>query len=508
MSGHPARSAWPGARRLGRWAGPAMAAAVWLWWRPDAAGAAGPEPWALAAVAGVALWMAVWWMTETVPIAVTSLLPLVLLPALLPATFPIARVAPRYGSWQVFLFFGGFLVAIAMERCALHRRLALYTIRAIGMRPRRIVFGFMLATAMLSMWISNTATALMMLPIGMAVIEAMPDRRRFPTALMLGIAYAASIGGIGTPVGTPPNIAFRGIYTTLYRQAPPIGFGQWMAFALPLVAVLLPAAWWLLVRRVPAQAGTAAQVIEAEIRGLGRASPAERRVAVVFAATAIAWMTRQGLTFGALRLPGWGDTPLLAGVNDGVVALLAGLLLFLLGDGRGNALLVWEAVERRTPWGILLLFGGGFALADAVADSGLSSWIGGRFAFLHGLPTLLLVGAATAAVTFLTEITSNTATTQIMVPLAAALATETLAVHPLLLMLPVTVAASFAFMLPVATPPNAIVFGSGAVSMREMVRHGLLLNLLAIVVTTILVRLLAPPLFGIDLTAGPPSWAR
>ena len=219
-------------------------------------------------------------------------------------------------------------------------------------------------------------------------------------------------------------------------------------------------------------------------------------------------MTRQGLTFGALRLPGWGDIPLLAGVNDGVVALLAGLLLFLLGDGRGNALLVWEAVERRTPWGILLLFGGGFALADAVADSGLSSWIGGRFALLHGLPTLLLVGAATAAVTFLTEITSNTATTQIMVPLAAALATETLAVHPLLLMLPVTVAASFAFMLPVATPPNAIVFGSGAVSMREMVRHGLLLNLLAIVVTTILVRLLAPPLFGIDLTAGPPSWAR
>lgn len=502
--------------RVGLWAGPLAALAVWLLWAPDLRrlgllpGVEVPiDDAALRAVAAMAVWMAIWWMSEAVAIPVASLLPMVLLPWMIGTPFDIGRVAANYANWRVYLFFGGFLIAIAMESSGLHRRVALRTIRRVGTRPRRIVLGFMLASALLSMWISNTATALMMLPVGMAVIEQFQGQRRFGVALMLGIAYGASIGGVATPIGTPPNIAFQGIYAGLYPLAPPIGFGEWMAFALPLSVVFLVVAWLVLVSRVSPRFADAEAVIEHQIELLGPISRRELRVAGVFLGTAFLWVFRRPIPLGALVVPGWGDWLSVDGLNDGVVALSMGLLLFLLPSGeRGERLLQWRVVERKMPWGILLLFGGGFALADAVGASGLSTYIGSGFAALAGLSPWLLIAISAATLTFLTEITSNTATAQVMLPLAAAVATATAQINPLVMMLPVTVAASFAFMLPVATPPNAVVFGSGVVPIREMVRHGLVLNLIGIVLLTLACLWLAPGVFGIDMAAGVPSWVR
>lgn len=492
-------------RRLGGWAGPLAGLAALLLWRP----AGVDDPYTTGVVAGVAGWMAIWWMTEALPIAVTSLVPLVALPLLVGEPFDLGRVASNYAGWQVFLFFGGFLIAIAMEETGLHRRVALRTVSAIGTRPRRLVLGFMLAAAFLSMWISNTATALMMLPIGGAVVRRLDDRPAFGTALMLGIAYGASIGGVATPVGTPPNIAFMGIYHATFPEAPAIGFAGWMAFALPVAGLLLPVAWLMLTAGLRNDACGSDELLADEIDRLGRPDPAERRVAVVFVLTALAWIFRSDITFGVLTVPGWGGLLPGAAIDDGVVAMAAGLSLFLLPRGGGGGpVLDWPAVERRMPWGILLLFGGGFALADAIAGSGLSEWLGGRLGGLAGAPPLLVIAVATALLVFLTEVTSNTATAQVMLPLAAAIAAGSLGMHPLAVMLPVTVAASCAFMLPVATPPNAVVFGSGAVAMRDMVRHGLWLNLVAILILTLAAAWLAPLVFDFALGAPPPSWAR
>lgn len=483
-------------RRAGLAAGPICAVSLLVLWRPSVATG---DPLAVAATAAVAVLMAIWWMTEALPFAVTSLLPMALLPLLVGAPLDLPRVAANYSNWQVFLFFGGFLIAIAMEESGLHRRIALVTVRAIGTRPRRIVLGFMVAAALLSMWISNTATALMMLPIGRAVIRQLPDRPRFAEALMLGTAYAASIGGVATPIGTPPNIAFMGIYQRLFPGEPPIGFASWMAFAVPLVAVMLPLTWLWLVAGLRREAGDAAPLLEGELARLGPMGRAERRVLAIFLATAALWVFRQDIPLGDLRLPGWSGLLPGAAINDGVVAMTMGLLLFVVPGDRGRALLRWASVERRMPWGILLLFGGGFALADAIGASGLSAWVGGGFGFLTGMPALVLIAATATLLTFTTELTSNTATAQIMLPLAAAAAGSVPGMHPLVMMLPVTVAASFAFMLPVATPPNAVVFGSGAVSMRGMVRNGFALNLLGIVLLTLACRFLAPLVFGYRL---------
>ena len=502
--------------RIGFWSGPIVALVIGSTWTPDTAVLTRLlpvdrqfDPAVISVVAALAAWMAIWWMTEAVAIAVTSLLPMVLLPWLVGAPFDLGRVAANYANWRVYLFFGGFLIAIAMETSGLHRRVALLTVRAVGTNPRRIVLGFMMATAALSMWISNTATTLMMMPIGKAVIDRFQNRKRFATALMLGIAYAASIGGVATPIGTPPNIAFQGIYARLYPQAPPIGFAEWMAFALPLSVVFLPIMWLLLVFRIRSHAGDGRQVLEHEISLLGPATAAQKRVFAVFAATAALWIFRRPMPLGSFHLPGWQAWIPAQGLNDGVVAMTMGMLLFVLPSGeRGERLLRWRDVERKMPWGILVLFGGGFALADAVGASGLSAWVGGRFDALAGLSPLLLIAGTVAVLTFLTEITSNTATAQIMLPLAAAVATTAAGVHPLVMMLPVTVAASFAFMLPVATPPNAVVFGSGLVPMREMIRHGFALNLIGILLLTLFCYWLAPVVFGIDLGAGIPAWAR
>jgi sodium-dependent dicarboxylate transporter 2/3/5 len=485
--------------------------------------------------AAVAVLTACWWITVAIPIPVTSLVPLVLFP--LVGVLPIRAASAPYADPNVFLFMGGFMIALAIERWGLHRRIALHIVRIIGTSQATIVLGFMIASAVLSMWISNTATAMMMLPIGMAVIAALPELTKqqagerggtnFATALMLGIAYAASIGGIATPIGTPPNISFRGQFARLYPDAPEIGFGVWLLLFVPLVLVFLPLTWLVLTRLTcPVSRGRASEgraVVREQLKKLGPMQRPEVAVLIVFVATALLWMTRS-IPLGQHVNVGWAAllhtwlTPadgtigrFRAGyINDATVALGMAVLLFAIPAGRDTAgkrqmLMNWETVQRM-PWGILLLFGGGFALAAGLRSSGLSLWCGQAFAGLGLESPLLLILGVCLMMTFLTEITSNTATTEVMLPIVASVA-GVMGCNPLLLMVPATISASCAFMLPVATPPNAIVFGSGRVAMGHMVRTGIILNLIGVVLITAVVYWLVQPVLGIE--AGVlPDWAQ
>jgi sodium-dependent dicarboxylate transporter 2/3/5 len=501
----------------------AYALAVTVALAPDLAAMPGPARLTLAAT----VWIAAWWISGAIPLGATSLLPLVLFPTL--GVLPMARTAASYADQNVFLFLGGFIIALGIQRWGLHRRIALHIIHAVGSSPPRVVLGFMVASAFLSMWISNTATALMMLPIALAVISAMEDgaaggrQRAFAVSLLLGVAYAASIGGLATPIGTPPNISFLRILEILYPSAPTISFAGWLVAFGPLVAIFLPLAWLVLTRvafplRDLAPVAARATLRE-ELRSLGRMAPAERRMLWVFVATASLWITRADLDLGSWRLTGWaGWIERLAGppfeaatIHDATVAIAMAILTFLLPagrDDRGNprALMDWSTA-RRLPWDILLLFGGGFALAAAYEASGLSAHLATAFATqVHGAPPLLLVAASCLLLTLLTEVTSNTATTQVLLPVLAGVAAA-MEVHPLLVMLPATLSASCAFMLPIATPPNAIVFGSGRLGMTDMVRAGLWLNLLGVVLITAVFLLWSAPILGLDLSVVP-AWAQ
>jgi len=444
-------------------------------------------------VAGVAILMATWWITEALPLPITALLPLVLLPAM--NLMPIGRIAPAYANPLVFLFLGGFLIAAAIERWELHRRIALYTVRLMGERADRLVLGFMLATALLSMWISNTAAAMMMVTIGLAVAHQ-SDREcaHFGTALMLGIAYSASIGGVATLIGTPPNALLAGVARETLDME--IGFAQWMLFGLPLAIVMLTLTWWLLTHLLY-RLGHRSLVAGCErLRqaqaALGGITSPEKRVLIIFTLVALAWI---GRGVAAEYFP--------EAIDDAVIVLAGAAVLFVLPAGNGNsaALLDWPTASR-IPWDILLLFGGGFALAAAFTDSGLSQWIASGLAGLSGIGLPLTVLTVALVVVFLTELTSNTATASVLLPVLAALSLE-MQVHALYLMVPAAVAASFAFMLPVATPPNAIAFGSRRITMMQMARAGLVLNLVGTLVLTILVIWLMP--LALDIGTYAPS---
>ena len=479
--------------------------------------------------AAVTALVACWWISVAIPIPATSLLPLVLFPVV--GVMPVSNAAIPYADSNVFLFMGGFIIALGVQRWGLHRRIALHIVRVIGTGRATIVLGFMLASAVLSMWISNTATTMMMLPIGLAVISALGEldeqdsprqRENFATAIMLGIAYAASVGGVATPIGTPPNISFRGQLVQLFPGAPEISFGQWMLLFVPLLVVFLPIVWLLLTRVTarlsPRPLAAGRQVVRQHLASLGPMRRPEIIMLIVFAATALLWMTRK-IPIGETDY-GWaallervsssadGGPPRFraALINDATVALGMALLLFTVSAGRDDAgrrrrLMNWHTAVQ-LPWGILLLFGGGFAIAEAFRASGLSAWLGEVFANLGITSPLLLVIGTCLLLTFLTEITSNTATTQVMLPIVANVSVE-LGINPLLLMLPATISASCAFMLPVATPPNAIVFGSGQVTMGRMVRTGILLNLIGVVLVTLLIYFLARPLLGLEFGALP-----
>lgn len=463
--------------------------------------------------AGVAVWMGVWWLTEAVPLAVTSLLPLIFFPAL--GVMPAKDVAALYTNDVVFLFLGGFIVALAMEKWKLHRRIALRVMLLLGGGARRTLLGFMTATALLSMWISNTATAMMMVPIASAVLthyEGTLDAasaRRLSVGLLLGVAYAASIGGIATLVGTPPNLAFAQIFRIHFPGGPEVSFAAWMMFALPVSVLLLFVTWGLLtLLHVPSLKSTPSTraIFKSELKKLGPMKREEKTVLVVFAALALLWITRRPLTFGAFIIPGWSDLlPEPSFVGDGTVAIALATLLFVLParDGR-KRIMDWDTA-RRLPWRIVLLFGGGFALAGAITAGGLAEWIGLHMRGLSALGPLAMTGSICTLMTFLTELTSNTATTQMALPILAATAVA-IGRNPFFLMVPATMSASCAFMMPVATPPNAIIFGTGRVRIWQMAKTGLLLNLIGVVVITLWMLLAGPAAFGGDPSVLP-GWA-
>ncbi|MFT4756693.1 MAG: sodium-dependent dicarboxylate transporter 2/3/5 [Vicingaceae bacterium] len=448
-------------------------------------------------VLGITLWIAIWWVTEAIPIEMTALLPIILFP--LSGALSLKETGAAYGHKFIFLFVGGFILAIAIEKWQLHKRIALHIIKIIGTSLINIMLGFMLSTALLSMWISNTATTVMMLPIGMAVIAQLSDRNTlkkdtpFGKALMLSIAYSASIGGMATLIGTPPNLIFAGVIQEFYGIE--ISFLQWFTFGLPISVLLLFICWAYLskvafnLKGQKFPGGT--EIITKQLADLGKMSREEKTVMVVFLLTAFAWISRSFLL-----------KDFIPNIDDTIIALIAAVLLFIIPSSKkGEKLLTWhDAVQL--PWGVLLLFGGGIALAIGFADSGLASWVGNQLSVLQGMSLIVMVFIIIAAVNFLTEITSNLATTAILLPILAALAVV-VDVHPFLLLAAATVSASCAFMLPVATAPNALVFGSGYVNMSDMIRAGVWLNVISIVVLTLIVYFVLPAVWDFEAVGYP-----
>ncbi|MDJ0840621.1 MAG: SLC13 family permease [Acidobacteriota bacterium] len=493
-----------GARVVGLWLGPAIAAVLLL--IPDLE----PGNPVVNRMAAVALWMAVWWMAESVPLAITSLLPIVLFPVL--GIMNGKTASQQYINDIIFLFLGGFIVALAMEKWHLHKRIALNILVRVGNHPRGVLLGFMGATWFLSMWISNTATTMMMVPIALALIVNLGDLMekvhldRYAVGLFLGIAYSASIGGIATLVGTPPNLLFSRFYSELFPNLPELTFADWMIFALPFSTVFLLLVWrFLCMLFTPKhhEGEAAGATFRKYLDELGAIRYEEKVVAVCFSLLALLWLTRRPLDIGMVKLPGWSQLFANPGFfNDGTVSILLAVILFLIPDRNGDGKIMDWKTAKKLPWDIVLLFGGGFALAKGFIESGLSEWVAQRMAGAEAWPLFLVVFLICFTITFLTELTSNTATTQIFLPLLATFAV-TLEVHPILMMVPTTLACSFAFMLPVATPPNAIVFGSGLLRISDMARTGLAINLLGIVMITLYTWFFGPVLFGVDLTAAP-----
>ena len=442
--------------------------------------------------------MAIWWVTEAIPIPVTGLLPLVFLP--LSGVMPIAEAAVPYANRIILLLMGGFIIAKSVERWGLHKRIALNVVSRAGTRSKALLGGFMLASALLSMWISNTATTIMLTPIAISVGLALGQEGKPPAkfiiSLLLAVAYGASIGGLGTPVGSPTNLIIIGYLETEANIS--ISFGQWMLLGLPVVLVLLPAAWAILSFASGSDEqmsrGAGQSLINEEIKALGRMSSPEKRTLLVFLIVAFFWVFRKPLQ--AIDFPG-GIAPF-AGLTDHVTAIAGAILLFLVPSGSrkqpGTALLDWDTA-RDIPWGVLLLFGGGLSLAAAISGTGLAAWLGNELQFVAALPVLLILLSVTTFVIFATEMTSNVATASTLLPVIGAMAVAG-GLDPMLLAAPVAMAASCAFMLPIATGPNAVVFASGHIPLKRMAMIGLWLNLAAIVLITLVVRVVAPLVFA------------
>ena len=445
------------------------------------------------AIIASTFWMAIWWITEAIPISVTALLPIILFP--LTGGLELSETTASYGHKYVFLYLGGFIIAIAMQKWNLHKRIALNIISFIGTNVIKIILGFMVATAFLSMWISNTATAVMMLPIAMAIVDQLKDNpdtienenKIFGKALMLGIAYSASIGGISTLIGTPPNLILAGVVEETFGYE--ITFSTWFKFGFPISLILLFLCWKYLTgiafkfeqKSFPG----GIKEIKKQLQKIGTISYEEKLVALIFTLTAIAWVTRD-----ILKL-------IIPVIDDTIIVMISALIIFLLPtNDKKRRLINWEEASK-LPWGILLLFGGGMALASGFKESGLALWIGTQMTVLDGINLFLLVFVLIASVNFLTEITSNLATTAMLLPILYPMA-MTIDVHPFILMVSAAVAASCAFMLPVATPPNAVVFGSGYLRIPDMVRIGIWMNILSIILLSVFVYYILPYLWEFD----------
>jgi len=442
----------------------------------------------------ITLWMAIWWITEVIPIGVTALLPIILFP--LTGALDLSETTESFGHKYIFLYMGGFLLAIAIEKWNLHKRMALNIIKLIGTNISLIILGFMVATAFLSMWISNTATAVMMLPIGMSIVSQLHDNPQteenenqlFGKALMLGIAYSASIGGMATLIGTPPNLVFAGFVEETFNVE--ISFWQWTKFGLPISIILLAISWIYLTRFAfkfqQKEFPGGKQEINKLLASIGPMKMEEKIVLAVFIITAFCWITRSFLL-----------QKIIPTIDDTIIALTAGILLFIIpSTNLREPLIKWEEAVKM-PWGIILLFGGGMALAKGFEVTGLANWLGTRMTSLQGVSLLVLLFIIIASVNFITEVTSNLATTAMLLPILYPLAI-TMNVNPYLLMVATTLSASCAFMLPVATPPNAIVFGSGYLKISDMIKAGIWMNIISILILTIIVYLLLPLIWGFD----------
>lgn len=473
-----------------------------------------PENPLIARTLGVAILMAVWWISEAVPLAVTAIIPVAAFPLL--GIMNGKDVSSTYFNHIIFLFIGGFLMALAMEKWKLHKRIALKILLLIGGGPARILFGFMFATAFLSMWISNTATAMMMVPIVLSVLLKLEeklnerDAKNYSLALLLGVAYSASIGGIATLVGSPPNLSFARIFTIIFPEAPEITFFDWLTFALPLsISLFILVFGWLYLLFRPREKGIkfSDEIFKQEYKALGKASFEEKAVFILFILLALLWVTRSGISIGSFDIKGWDHFfPNRSYINDGTVAIFIALILFIIpSKNRKGEKLLDQKIISKLPWHIVLLFGGGFALAGGLAQSGLSLWIGEQVEFLGQYHPLLILFGVALIMSFLTELTSNTATTEMFLPILAGIAVS-IKVNPLLLMLPATFAASLAFMLPVATPPNAIVFGTNRINVMQMVKAGFLLNILAVILLSLFVFYYGRIIFDIDINQIP-DWA-
>ncbi len=461
----------------------------------------------------IAILMAIWWVTEAIPLAATSLIPLILFPFL--DIMSGEDIASSYINSIIFLFLGGFMLAIAMERWQLHKRIALKIITLFGGTPNSIIYGFMIAAAFLSMWISNTATAVMMLPIGLAIITKMENQfgkqetENFSKTLMLAIAYSCSIGGVATLIGTPPNLAFVKILHIMFPKAPEISFGSWMMLALP-IAILLMFIVALFLTKVFFKFNNSLKIEKSfilnEYDALGKITNEEKIVAVIFSLTALMWIFRSNLNLGIVQIPGWSNLfrhPKY--FNDGVIAItMASLLFFIPGkeDGKRTTILD-NKVFSKIPWGIILLFGGGFALAKGFTVTGLSDLIGNKFHGMANYSPILIVLTVAITINLLTELTSNTATAQMILPIMASVSVA-IGYNPLLLMITATLSASMAFMLPVATPPNTIVFASERLKIIDMAKTGIGLNIISVLIISLLVYLLGSILFNLNVF---PSWA-
>ena len=467
------------------------------------------------ATLAVAVLMAIWWISETIPLAITALVPIVLFPAL--GILDGKSVSEVYMNHIIFIFVGGFMMALAMEKWNLHKRIALRLLVLIGVSPGRILTGFMATSAFLSMWISNTATTMMMIPIVLSIITSVEESlshrsiSRYATGLLIAIAYSASIGGMSTLVGSPTNLVCPRILTLLYPGSPDISFTSWMVFALPVTGIMLLAVWlviYFVYRPKKKWEHLDKEHFRKAYRELGKASREEKIVFVLFLILATLWITRTGISFNSFTIPGWAGIFKVPGyINDGTVAIFISVILFIIParGKKGERIMDWKTAHK-LPWNIVLLFGGGFALALGFQSSGLSVWFGEQLMWTKGIHPYLILLAVVTLMSFLTELTSNVASTQMLLPVFASLAVSS-GNNPLLLMIPATLASSLAFMLPTATPPNAIIFGTSRIQISTMVRTGFFLNMIGILVVVLITWLLGKSVLDIDLGIIP-DWGR
>jgi len=456
-------------------------------------------------MAGIAILMAVWWITEAIPLAATSLLPLVLFP--FTGILSGDEIASSYINPIIFLFLGGFIIALAMERWELHKRIALRITLFFGGTPVSIILGFMIASSFLSMWISNTATCIMMLPIALAVINKMEqnfDERSvsaFSKILLLSVAYSCTLGGLATLVGTPPNLVLVQTFKILFPEAPPISFGNWMILGLPVSAIMLITTWLLLTKiyfKVDTNIKFSKEILLEEYAKLGNISTAEKSVGIIFIITVLLWIFRADLNFGLFVIPGWQNLLSVPGfINDGTVAVTMALILFTIPVKEKGKMILDQSVFTKIPWDIILLFGGGFALAKGFTSTGLSEFIGSQLKNFGNIDPFFIIIITAASISFLTELTSNTATTQMILPILAPVAVA-LGLNPLLLMVTATLSASMAFMLPVATPPNTIIFASSRIRVKDMVKTGFGLNIAGIIIVSLLVYFFGNVIFNLS----------